>query len=137
VRRADLEAGGAPQLLESYARAVGWTGIGTDAALFDAGVAAVRDSLANGTTPDAQYRITKDNWNAPKWAEQPMTEYSVSGGPGEDFADSVMAFIENPGLLNARAPLRYSFIEAHEAQWRQLMVAPQLKETPPATAPGP
>ena len=55
-----------------------------------------------------------------------MTDYAVSGGPGEDFAESVMAYVYDPALLRSRSPARHGFLHA-----RSLTLLPQLLPMPP------
>jgi hypothetical protein len=53
--------------------------------------------------------------------DQPVSDYARTGGPAEDFAESVMAYVEAPDILKARAPGRYDFIDSRRAGWsRQL-----------------
>jgi hypothetical protein len=114
-----------PTMLADYQRTVGWVG----GHLYDVGVAAVRTAIAAGTPPPAQFEITGNNWNAPTWVEQPISHYSVAGGPGEDFADAVMAYVRSPEVLRARSPRRYEFIQSRRQRW-----APGL--VPPVSRPG-
>jgi hypothetical protein len=55
-----------------------------------------------------------------------MSDYAVAGGPGEDFAESVMAYVYSPELLRARSPARYDFLAA-----RRTTLLPQLVPMPP------
>lgn len=71
-------------------------------------------------------RITPARWNDPKWQEQPPSHYAVAGGAPEDFAESVMAYVETPGVLRARSPARYEFIDQRKALW-----LPNLRRIPP------
>jgi hypothetical protein len=125
-----------PKLEEDYAIAVGWKGTGDSAALYDNGVPAVQQALASGTAPDESYHITPADWNSPKWKEQPMSAYSVSGGPGEDLAETVMAYVENKELVKARSPRRFEFLENRETLLQRHLIQPQAAEPAPATAPG-
>ena len=86
-----------PTLWAEFRRAAGWNSAGT----------AIVES---GNTMD------ETNWNDPSWAEQPVSRYSLSN-PGEDFAESLMMFIERPAVLRARSPARYSFFDAHRGLW--------------------
>jgi hypothetical protein len=124
-----------PQIAVDYATAVGWSVIGSVAALYDKGVPAVRQALAAGTAPDDKDRITAVSWNSPQWVEQPMSEYSVSGGPREDFAESVMAYVENKELVKARSSLRYEFLESRKALLQGHLL--QAPPSPPAAEPAP
>ena len=103
-------------MIADFRREVGWTTTGP-ARLFDIGVPAVQRALAVRTTPPANYEITVNNWNSPQWVEQPMTDYSVAGGPGEDFAESVMAFVHEPQVLLSRSPRRYHFLFNRKERW--------------------
>lgn len=83
-----------PHFLDQYGAAVGWRGRD----LFDAGNPSVR--------------ITGRNWNDPSLVEQPMSQYMVvGGGPFEDFAEAIMAFVVEPEVLKARSPRRFAFLE--------------------------
>jgi hypothetical protein len=128
VTEAAMAAG--PQIFARYQRAVGWTTGGT-ARLFDIGQPAVRQALTSGTPPPPTFEITPDTWNAPAWIEQPISRYMVEGGPGEDFAEAIMAFVHEPALLVARSPARFRFIEAHRAQWLPFLTRlPQIGDFP-------
>jgi hypothetical protein len=104
-----------PQMLNDFELAVGWTG--SPMKLFDIGVPAVATALSAGTTPPSQYEITPSHWNDPRWIEQPMSHYSVDGGPGEDFAEAIMVYVEDPALLQSRSTARYNFIHSRSAGW--------------------
>ena len=118
-----------PSMMIDYMAAVGWH---THADLYDIGVPAVRAALATNTAPAMQYKITAADWNDPKWVEQPVSEYSITGGASEDFAEAIMVFVENPALLLARSPARHAFILARMATWQ-----PQLSQPRPPAVPGP
>jgi len=119
-----------PSMMNDYRREVGWTA--TDPArLFDVGVPAVAQALQAGTPPPANAEITGTNWNSPRWKEQPVTHYSVVGGPGEDFAEAVMAYIAEPNLLLARSPHRFRFLDRRKDRWLpRLMQVPQIGDFP-------
>jgi hypothetical protein len=104
-----------PQMLNDYELAVGWTG--SPMKLFDIGVPAVANALSTGTTPPSQYEITPSHWNDPRWIEQPVSHYSVDGGPGEDFAEAIMVYVNDPALLQSRSPARYNFIKNRSGVW--------------------
>ncbi|HTG33550.1 MAG TPA: DUF4157 domain-containing protein [Thermoanaerobaculia bacterium] len=114
-----------PATFNEYRRAVGWTP-GLNPELYDVGVPAVRTALDNGTPPPATHRITEGDWNHPRWIEQPLSDYMVAGGPGEDFAEAVMVYVNNPGLLRSRSPERYRFLDRRRESW-----LPQLLRRPP------
>lgn len=97
-----------PTVFVRFNQAVGWQ----NGSLYDVQAAGVSAALAAGTPPPASARITVDDWNSPAHGEQPMTDYAVSGGPGEDFAESVMAFVSAPALLRSRSPARFAFMQA-------------------------
>jgi hypothetical protein len=59
--------------------------------------------------------LTGANWND-AWPEQPMSAYSLSN-PGEDFSESLMAYIERPDVLRARSPARYEFFHSRAGGW--------------------
>jgi len=107
------------QTFRQYNAAVGW--VGSPPELFDMGQQPVRDAIANNTPLPAQNKITPSRWNDPSVAEQPMTMYSVIGGPGEDFAESVTAFIYQPSALQQRSPRRFNFIQTNENTWKTQM----------------
>jgi hypothetical protein len=114
-----------PTTFTRYQREIGWTAT-TPAQLFDIGVPAVQTAIAAGTPPPPQYEITGRNWNSSQWIEQPLTSYMVSGGPGEDFAEAAMAYVEEPNLLVARSPLRFRFLDRNRHTW-----LPRLVRRPP------
>lgn len=87
--------------LTDFRKAVGWKPA-SDERLFD---------LKTGE------QITPAHWNDPKWQEQPPSHYAVAGGAPEDFAESVMAYVETPAVLRARSPARYEFIDQRKALW--------------------
>jgi hypothetical protein len=119
-----------PQTFARYRRAVGWTAGGT-ARLFDIGQQAVQQALSTGTPPPPSLEITPDTWNAPAWIEQPISRYMVEGGPGEDFAEALMAYVQEPALLLARSPHRFQFIEANRERWLPfLRRLPQVGDFP-------
>lgn len=115
------------QTFIAYARAVGWSA----GALFDIGQSAAAQALAAGTPPPPALRITPERWNDPAWVEQPVSRYMVEGGPGEDFAEAVMAYVQEPALLQARSPARFRFVAANRDRWLpQLMRLPQVGDFP-------
>ena len=114
-----------PATFTQYNREIGWTAT-SPAQLFDIGVPAVQTAIAAGTPPPPQYEITGQNWNSSQWIEQPLSSYMVSGGPGEDFAEAAMAYVEEPNLLAARSPRRFRFLDQNRQAW-----LPRLVQTPP------
>jgi hypothetical protein len=126
-----------PDLFDQYHREIGWF----NGRLYDVGIPAVRAAISAGTAPPSSIpaargaaqptEITAADWNHPRWVEQPLTHYMVSGGPGEDFAEAVMAYVDSPDLLRRRSPSRYRFLETHRARWLpHLRVRPQRGDFP-------
>jgi len=115
-----------PSMLTDYAAAVGWLA----GKLYDIGNATVAADLAAGRTPAANMEITEASWNHPQWNEQPVSGYMVSGGYGEDYAEAVRTFVENPALLLARSPARHAFISTRVAT-----LSPCLRQVSSASSP--
>jgi hypothetical protein len=111
-------------MMNSYMFEAGWTRTGRPA-LYDIGVPAVETALLLGSTPPAQYHIEEGRWNSPNWVEQPLSGYMVSAGPSEDFAEAVMAYVENPALLQSRSPHRYQFLDRHRNLWQSRLFRPR------------
>ena len=44
-----------------------------------------------------------------KWKEQPPSRYSVTGGPAEDMAETLMMFVRAKGTLGDRSPARLAW----------------------------
>jgi hypothetical protein len=88
-------AGGSTQLFADWARAGGWVGGHLE---------------QNGTV------LTAANWNG-DWPEQPVSAYAATN-PMEDFAESLMCFVERPAVLRDRSPARHEFIAARLGAWR-------------------
>jgi hypothetical protein len=119
-----------PSMMADYRREVGWTA-GDPAQLFDVGVQEVADALAAGTSPPAAYEITPNNWNWPRWREQPLSHYMVGGGPAEDFAEAAMVFVHEPNLLLSRSPRRFGFLDNRKERWLpRLLQLPQVGDFP-------
>jgi hypothetical protein len=123
-----------PDTFRDFWQAVGWTA-GEPAELYDvqaAGVAAALGSTPPGT-PAPAARITVDDWNSPAHREQPLTHYAVAGGPAEDFAESVMALVHAPALLQARSPARHRFLTQRLSAWLSRLAPPPppLGDFPP------
>lgn len=110
----------------NYNNAVGW--IGHPPVLYDKGQAEVRATIVNGTALPAQHIITPDRRSDVTVSEQPMSRYAISGGPGEDFAETVAAYVTNPSVLYQRSPLRFLFLQNNLSSWissmRQMIPAP-------------
>jgi hypothetical protein len=119
-----------PQTFARYRQAAGWTA-GQPASLFDVGQPAVAQALATGAVPPSALQITPDTWNAARWVEQPISRYMVEGGPGEDFAEAIMAYVQEPNLLLVRSPARFRFIETNREQWLPFLLRlPQVGDFP-------
>lgn len=97
--------------LRRFEAHVGWI----NGRLYDWSAPDMDNRILLGTPPGESFLITEANWNDPRWAEQPMSRYAVTGGPGEDFAETVMAFTQQEALLRARSPRRHAFMRAHLA----------------------
>lgn len=113
------------QMFDQFNATVGW--IGSPSVLYDMGQPSVLAAITNSTSLPSQHIITPGRWNDPSVREQPMSQYAVQGGPGEDFAESVAAYISNPSALQQRSPLRYQFINSNIASW-----TPRMRGTIPA-----
>ena len=98
---------------------VGW--IGSPPQLFDIGQPTVRAAIANNTAPPSSHRITRSRWNDHTVSEQPMSDYAVRGGPGEDFAESITAYVMNLSVLQQRSPRRFQFIRNNMQHWIRSM----------------
>jgi hypothetical protein len=109
------------QTFVEFRAAVGW--IGTPEVLYDIGQPTVRAAIANQTQPPSQHRITPARWYDNTVSEQPMSRYAIDGGPSEDFAESIAAYINNPSVLQQRSPARYTFIRNNINTWRTRMRA--------------
>lgn len=114
-----------PEMIRDYAKEVGWYPATGSQKLYDAGSPAVQTAFTKKTTPPAESEITVEHWNDPKWIEQPISGYSVSGGPSEDFAEAVMAYIDNPSLLRSRSPRRFTFLEKRKSLWQPQLTPPK------------
>jgi len=102
-----------------FNRATGWVG----GQLFDIGQQTVADAISQGTPPPTQYHIQEHDWNNPQWIEQPMSRYAVAGGPGEDFAETIAAYVYANSVLLLRSPARHRFIMDHIDIWKKQMQA--------------
>jgi hypothetical protein len=108
------------KLIKDFAAASGWYG----GVLYDIGDSAVQSALA--ATPPRQPTtspITANDWNDPKWTEQPIGDYPLVG-PHEDFPQSLMAYIYAPDLLKKRSPHRYAFLDSRKASWSPVLKSP-------------
>jgi hypothetical protein len=109
------------QMFDHYRAEVGW--IGSPPVLYDIGQPTVRAAIANSTALPVQHIITADRWRDPSVSEQPMSRYAVEGGPAEDFAETVAAYVTNASALQQRSPKRYQFLQTHMASWISRMRA--------------
>jgi len=133
-------------MFEKYRSAVGWA----DGRLFDVGIPQVRQALDAGAVPAHPMRITRggrqtvqptqitvESWNHPRWIEQPISAYTVTGGPSEDFAEAVMAYINGQEVLAARSPVRFQFLQSHRSSWLPFLRSrPPVGDFPTPTGPG-
>jgi hypothetical protein len=94
--------GGSVQLFRDWEAAVGWV---------------------NGRLEQNGTVLTDANWND-DWPDQPVSKYSLSN-PMEDFAESLMCFIENGAVLRARSPARHKFIQSRRAGWASALRQPK------------
>jgi hypothetical protein len=100
-------SGGTTQFFRDWEQAAGWVGGHIE---------------QNGTA------LTGVNWNG-DWPEQPVSAYALSN-PMEDFAESLMCFVESPVVLRERSPARYHFIESRLAAWRGALRQPNPRTAP-------
>lgn len=112
-QRTDQPPGADPDLLKDYGRAVGWANNGR---LYDIQEAAVRAAIQNGTTPPADFLITKFNIDTKPWKELPLTRY-MPDSAAEDFAEAIMAYVNEPERLKALSPTRFDFIDKRKSRW--------------------
>lgn len=118
-----------PNMLDDYKREVGWTP-GSSSILFDIGASAVQTAIANNTPPPSTLHITEDNWNDPRWKEQPISGYMVTAPP-DDFAEAVKVYAARPDLLLERSPHRYRFLDKRKERWLpNLRRIPQVTDAP-------
>ena len=99
--------GGGPQFFRDWEQAAGWVGGQLE---------------QNGT------RLTTANWND-DWPEQPVSAYSLSNSM-EDFAESLMCFVESTAVLRARSPARHQFIQSRLGGWRSGLRQPRGSSAP-------
>lgn len=112
-----------PKMLADFALAVGWwPGDASVPQLYDIQDPAVAGAIAKQQTPTAA-PIAPTNWNDAKWHEQPISAYSLSG-PFEDFAESLMAYVYASGVLKARSPARWGFLDGRKAKWKPALQHP-------------
>lgn len=83
---------------------------------------------ANGQLVQNGTALTTANWNDDH-PEQPVSAYSLSN-PMEDFAESLMCFVESPGVLRARSPARHQFIASRVGTWGSALRRPRAFSAP-------
>lgn len=105
-------------LINDFCKKVGW--FGPPFSLYDIQAAGVAAAMQSGgtKTPDPAHKITKADWDADKWGEQPMTRYSLEG-PSEDFAESLQAYVRAPAALKDRSPARFQFLQERKETWNK------------------
>jgi hypothetical protein len=106
-------------LINRFKKAVGWFGD----KLYDIQDPAVRKAIQDEGAQPSATPITSDDWNNPKWGEQPITEYPLTGAH-EDFPESLMAYLYAPELLKLRSPARFRFFESEKAAWKPILIKP-------------
>jgi hypothetical protein len=109
----DKPPGADPDLFKDYRLAVGWT---QDEKLYDIQEVAAQEAFKNKTPPPAQYQIKPDNVATKPWKERPLTSY-MADNAGDDFAEAIMAYVNEPQRLKALSPTRYDFIDKRKARW--------------------
>ena len=109
---------------QRFERAVGWH---QHRELYDVQGPGVRAALERGDAPDAAQHITGTDWFMPKWKEQPPSRYSVTGGPSEDMAETLMMFVRARSTLGDRSPARLAWANGVMAA---LQARPQALQAP-------
>ncbi|MDQ6623369.1 MAG: hypothetical protein M3Y86_07785 [Verrucomicrobiota bacterium] len=109
----DKPPGADPDLFKEYRAEVGWS---DDDKLYDIQEPAVQSALAKKATPPAEFRITPNNVATHDWKERPLTSYMATNA-AEDFAEAIMAYVNEPERLKVLSPARFRFIEKHKARW--------------------
>jgi hypothetical protein len=104
--------GADPDLFKEYRLAVGWK----DEKLYDIQENAVKAAFKNNTEPPAQFQIVQGNVDTKPWKELPLTKYMVVNS-AEDFAEAIMAYVNEPERLKKHSPARYTFIDTHKSRW--------------------
>jgi hypothetical protein len=112
-------------LIARFKKAAGWFGN----KLYDIQDPAVRKAIQDDNVAPTAPAIEIENWNDPRWGEQPITDYPLTGAH-EDFPESLMAYLYAPQLLKARSPARFKFFEDNKASWRPIL-APQASALAP------
>ncbi len=118
-----------PTVFSRWEATVGWF----QGHLYDIGLPIVQQAIAAGQKPPDErlegiqhypVLIQPGNWDSTLFIERPISAYSLEG-PGEDFAESVMAFVQAPATLAARSPRRFNFIQSVQSK-----LAPLLNRLP-------
>lgn len=104
--------GADPDLFKEYLPAAGWK----DGKLYDIQEPAVQTAFAKSITPPPQFEIMPSNVATKPWKERPLTAY-MADNPGDDFAETIMAYVNEPERLKKFSPARYAFIEKHKSLW--------------------
>jgi hypothetical protein len=91
---------------QRFEREIGWH---RHSELYDVQGPGVSQALSRGDRPDPAQRITGTNWFQPTWREQAPSRYSVTGGPAEDMAETLMMFVRAKGTLGDRSPARLAW----------------------------
>ncbi len=109
----DEPPGADPDLFKEYLPAIGWT---KDGKLYDVQEKAVQDAFTKGTVPPEAFHILPDNVDTKMWKERPLTKYMATSS-SEDFAEAIMAYVNEPERLKKFSPARYDFIDKHKSRW--------------------
>ncbi|HEY6477160.1 MAG TPA: DUF4157 domain-containing protein [Polyangia bacterium] len=105
-----------PTVFDRWKKEIGWF----NNQLYDISQPVVQKAIQAGQKPPDERMvgiqsypvlIQKGNWDSTLFGERPISAYSLDN-PGEDFAESVMAFVEAPSILAARSPRRFAFIQS-------------------------
>ena len=112
----DQPPGADPQMLEEYSKTVGWVKVGGVDQLYDIQQPAVQQALRQGKTPPDQFHITPKSLDFKSWKELPLTKY-MADSPQEDFAEAIMAYVNEPERLKLHSPARYAFIDRRKEKW--------------------
>jgi hypothetical protein len=122
--------------LSEFEQAVGWVRVGGELRLYDIQAKGVKAAIAKGAEPPAAARITRQDWNSGTHLEQPMRQYAVTDS-GEDFADSLMAWLYARDVLKARSPARFKFFDdqARRRGWLSKLVTGGSAEAPAQKTP--
>lgn len=113
TQKSDQPPGADPDLFKEYNPSIGWT---SDGKLYDIQEDAVRDAFKNNTAPPAQFQIRPDNVGTKSWKERPLTRY-MADNPSDDFAETIMAYVNEPERLKALSPTRFKFIDERKKKW--------------------